>query len=131
MVALRFDGIPLSLYEGARSPARQAELYDVGRDPAKAHYGRTVTRAKPYGSAHQYGLAVDLVFWVNGAWTWQEPRRGQWDRMQTLAHREGLVTLSFERPHLQLPAWNTGDLEPGPMDTEAWLAWLRARLGPR
>lgn len=129
MIGIRTDDIPLNVYEGARSPGRQQELYDVGRDPKLAHYGRTVTRAKPYQSAHQYGLAADLVFYVGGHWTWEEPRRGQWDRMQMLAHKAGLVTLSFERPHVQLPGFHREMMEPGPEKDDEWLAWLRRRLG--
>lgn len=129
MIGLRADGIQLEVYESARSPGRQAELFAVGRDPELAHYGRTVTNAMPYHSAHQYGLGVDLVFRIAGRWTWNEPVRGQWDRMQLLAHHAGLVTLSFERPHVQLPGFHPDMMEPGPNQDDQWLAWLRKRLG--
>lgn len=129
MIGLRTENLSLEIFETARSPGRQAELYAVGRDPDAPHFGRTVTRAMPYQSAHQYGLGVDLVFKVGGVWTWEEPRRGEWERMERLARHAGLVTLSFERPHVQLPGFHPGMMEPGPNGDDEWLAWLRRRLG--
>jgi hypothetical protein len=129
MIGLRDEGIPLEVFETARSPERQAHLYAIGRDPQTPGYGRTVTRAMPYQSAHQYGQAVDLAFRVSGRWTWEEPVRGQWDRMGARAKQAGLVTLSFEKPHVQLAGLRPERLAPGPSDTAGWLAWLRQRVG--
>lgn len=135
MIGLRTDGLLLEVYETARSPNRQAELYAIGRDPELAHYGRTVTGSLPYHSAHQYGLGVDLVFRVNGAWTWEEPAKGQWDRMHVLARHCGLTGLYnkrgelIEMPHLQLPGFHPDKVAPGPNQDDQWLAWLRRRLG--
>jgi peptidoglycan LD-endopeptidase CwlK len=130
LVALRAEGVPLEVFETARSPERQAELYARGRDPDAVDYGRTVTRAMPWQSAHQFGLAADLVFKVAGRWTWSEPGPHMWSRLPDLAHKAGLVTLSFEMPHVQ-GIYEAGlrQLERGPNDTEAWLAWLRGRVG--
>ena len=46
-------GYEMVLLEGYRSPARQAQL---------AGLGGQVTRARPYESYHQYGLAADSAF---------------------------------------------------------------------
>ena len=46
-------------FETYRHPARQAEAVKI----------RT-SRAGPYESAHQFGLAVDFVAWSNGRWSW-------------------------------------------------------------
>lgn len=135
MIGTRADGIPLEVYETGRSPSRQEELYAVGRDPNLAHFGRTVTGARAYHSAHQYGLGVDLVFRVRGRWTWEEPVRGQWQRLHALARKAGLVPLVNKRgeviewPHLQLPGFHADLMPRGPQDDEGWLAWLRQRLG--
>jgi peptidoglycan L-alanyl-D-glutamate endopeptidase CwlK len=129
MIGLRTEGIPLEVFETARSPARQADLYQIGRDPDVPGYGRTVTRAMPYQSAHQYGLGVDLVFRVAGRWTWEEPQRGMWDRFHTHARQAGLTPLSFEAPHVQLPGFDPAALPKGPGDTAGWLRWLRERVG--
>lgn len=55
-------------YEAYRSPQRQHEL--TLKRPV-------VTKAKPWRSLHQYGLAADFVPWVrhengNGTWSWDE-----------------------------------------------------------
>ncbi len=128
MQAVQADGLPMMVYETIRSPGRQAQLYTIGRTPGAAHFGRTVTRAQPWQSPHQYGLAADVVFQVAGRPTWDEPRKGQWDHFTILAHKAGLVTLSFEKPHVQLPGFHPDLLPKGPQRTEEWLEWLRERL---
>lgn len=50
-------GYEMVLLEGYRSPERQAEL---------AGMGPTVTRAAPGESYHQYGLAADSAFMIDG-----------------------------------------------------------------
>jgi len=131
LVALRAEGVPLEVFETARPPARQAYLYQIGRDPDSPTFGRTVTHAMPWQSAHQWGFAADLVFKVAGRWTWKEPEHGMWDRLTDLAKKADLRTLSFERPHVELPTFSPSSKgpPPGPSDTEAWLAWLRGRTG--
>jgi peptidoglycan L-alanyl-D-glutamate endopeptidase CwlK len=127
-VALRAEGIPLALYEGARSPFRQAELYARGRGVGET--GKTVTRAKAWQSFHQFGIAADMVFQVNGAWTWEEPKPGMWKRYTELARAAGLRTLDFERPHVELPValqpLQVGHYPPG--GAEAWQAWLEDQI---
>lgn len=48
--------------EVLRSPERQTELYAQGRTKP----GKIVTNAKAWGSAHQYGLAVDMCLIIDG-----------------------------------------------------------------
>ena len=43
-------------FEGYRSPERQLKLFQTSRKD-----GKRVTNARPFQSAHQYGLAVDFV----------------------------------------------------------------------
>lgn len=117
--------IPLAVFESIRSPGRQDQLYLRGRDPAAQDYGRTVTRAQAYQSAHQFGLGADLVFRRDtGVWTWDEPERGMWDLYARLAKSCGLETLSFERPHIQIAGFDWRKLPTGPRDDAGWLAWL-------
>jgi peptidoglycan L-alanyl-D-glutamate endopeptidase CwlK len=94
-------GLPLALYEGARSPFRQAELYARGRSAGER--GKTVTRARAWESFHQYGFAADYVFRDGERWSWEEPKRGAWEMFARLAAACGLRSLSFERPHVELP----------------------------
>lgn len=95
-------GIPLRLYEGARSPFRQAELFAIGRAAGCGEYGKTKTRSLAWESYHQFAVAADFVFLVNGKWTWEEPRKGMWAEFQARATKVGLRFLSFEKPHVEL-----------------------------
>lgn len=120
------DLLLLDVFESIRAPSRQRALYERGRDPLAADFGRTVTRAQAYQSAHQYGLAVDLVFHLGSGWSWEEPSPGAWERLHDIARAEGLEPLSFEKPHLQLEDFDWRVLPPGPEDDEGWMAWLVA-----
>lgn len=121
-------GIPLQLYEGARSPFRQAELYAKGRGNGTP--GKTVTRARAWESAHQHGCAVDYVFKVSGVWTWAEPERGQWQKFQAIAEELGLRPLSFEKPHLEV-ATSIRSMQSGmwpPGGDGPWRDWLEGMI---
>lgn len=122
--------LPMGLYEGARSPVRQVELYARGRVAGAPDFGKTVTRAKAWSSFHQFGLAADVVFHVNGRWTWDEPKIGAWDLFTRIAADCGLRTLSFERPHVEMPvmisALQTGHFPAGGGD--AWMEWLETEI---
>ena len=60
--------IPLQLFETIRTRERQSILYAQGRTAP----GRIITRARAGRSYHQYGLAADLVMWIDGKWSWAE-----------------------------------------------------------
>jgi peptidoglycan L-alanyl-D-glutamate endopeptidase CwlK len=126
--ALMAKGVPLTLYEGARSPFRQAELYAQGRGAGTP--GHTFTKAKAWTSYHQFGCAVDYVFRINGAWTWSEPSHGMWADYTKLADAVGLRSLSFERPHVELPLAITslqrGVYPPGGDST--WHDWIEVQI---
>ncbi len=127
MTLLGAENILLAPFETIRAPSRQDELYARGRDPALSDYGRTVTRARRYQSAHQFGVACDLVFFVGAHWTWEEPEPGQWSRLRHLAGECGLESLSFEQPHVQIENFSWKNLTPGPADDSLWLEWLRGK----
>lgn len=121
-------GIPLALYEGARSPFRQVELFAKGRGVGEP--GKTVTRARAWGSFHQFGMAVDYVFRDKNGWTWSEPKSGMWNEYTRIAHGIGLRTLSFEKPHAELPI-NLSDLQAGRFPVggdESWERWLEQEI---
>lgn len=121
------ESIPLYLFEGPRTPFRQAELYALGRTTPNT---KTVTKAPAWRSYHQFGLAADYVFKVNGQWTWDEPKHGMWLRYQQIAHEFGLDVLSFEKPHIQYP-WPLNDLTRGiyPLNGDAgWTNWLGGQI---
>ena len=127
------EGTPagiLRIYESSRAPSRQAALYARGRDPSAPDYGRTVTRAQPWQSAHQWGLAVDLVPLLDGVWSWDSRYEQAWTTMAATAPQLGLECLSFERPHVQLAGFDWRKLAPGPDSDDAWETWLRTQTVP-
>ena len=113
-------GLSFRIFEGFRSQARQAALYAQGRTTP----GNIVTYAPPRTSYHQYGLAVDIVGWFGGQWTWDRPQF-EWATLHAIARSYGLEPLSFETPHLQMAGQKIsalmGGYPPGGDDT-----WMNA-----
>lgn len=87
--------ISFRMFETYRSPERQAHL---------ARKRPKVTRAGPWQSMHQYGLAVDFVIDCKGVnpWCTKGEYREWWDRLHEVGRHFGLEPLSFEKPHMQL-----------------------------
>lgn len=96
--------------EGYRSEERQAWLYASGRD----REGPVLTYAKPGQSYHNIEVggrplsgAADVAVWDEDTpWSKTLEWKGteeEWRIIQDCAHRAGLKTLDFEKPHLQLP----------------------------
>lgn len=78
-------------FEGYRSPERQQLLFDQKK-----------SKARPYQSAHQYGLAVDFVAWEKGAWSWH--LNHDWDFLRSCASARGLINnIAWDRPHVEAP----------------------------
>lgn len=87
------------------------------RHPLRQNYLRTVTKttkAGPWQSAHQYGLAVDFAgrlveddtgLLVN-SWTW-ELRDEAWSDLKRYARSEGLdVPIAWDRGHVVHPLFD-------------------------
>lgn len=104
------------VFETVRTPQRQTELK-----------GQRVSRANAYQSAHQFGLAADIVPCDAGNWHWPAVDDPRWEPMIRLAPQFGLECLSWERPHVQAQGFDWRQLAAGPMDTPGWLAWLNER----
>lgn len=86
------------LFEGYRSPERQDELFRSGNG---------VTRARAWQSAHQYGLAVDFVWWTGERWSWDQSH--PWEEMRSIAFMrvDGLIApLKWDLAHIEHMAWN-------------------------
>lgn len=82
-------------YEGFRSVERQLILYN--QRPR-------VTKAGPWQSAHNYGLAVDYVPRVEGKWVWDE--NADWATLKQIAIECGLsAPIAWDRPHIEHPIW--------------------------
>jgi peptidoglycan L-alanyl-D-glutamate endopeptidase CwlK len=102
---------PFRLFEGYRTPQRQAYLYSQGRTLP----GKKVTQAQPWNSYHQYGMAADIVLFLDGKWTWDQTGSlgDMWAQFHQLAHNAGLELLDFEQPHVQLAGYELSKLHAG------------------
>lgn len=101
--------------EGHRSYARSDELYAQGRSKA----GPIVTNARGGESAHNFGIAGDLVLdgYMDRAGLQPDYRPASYDLLGELCPKHGLVwggSWQFkDRPHVQMPDFVTGiALEP-------------------
>ena len=119
--ALHAEGHPFEIFEAFRTPQRQADLYAQGRTAP----GRIVTKAPPWSSYHQYGLACDFVLFDDGQWSWDDKgaNAAAWKRLDVVGRQNGLEPLSFERPHLQLAGLDIDDLRAGRYPPGGDLAW--------
>jgi len=100
----------VTLVSAYRSPAQQRALYRAYRA------GRGGRAAPPGQSAHQRGLAIDVLLEApRGAepWAWALTWRGRraYRRLHELARRYGLEPIVDAAPddpyHLQVPGWRT------------------------
>jgi peptidoglycan LD-endopeptidase CwlK len=97
-------GIKVILTWGFRSLSAQNELYAKGRTAP----GSIVTQARGGYSWHNYGLAADYAFIINGKVTWNGP----WNTFGKIASQCGLEwggawTGFKDRPHVQMTGGKT------------------------
>ena len=123
------EGIPFRVFEAFRTPQRQQALWEQGRTRA----GAIVTKARPWTSYHQYGLAADFVLFQNNSWSWDDggAKRVWWNRLQQVGAAHGLEALRFERPHLQMAGLDVGALQAGrnpPGGDASWAENLEAAI---
>jgi peptidoglycan L-alanyl-D-glutamate endopeptidase CwlK len=91
-----------------RTTEEQAALYAQGRTTP----GKIVTDAPPGKSAHQYGLAIDIVPMVNGKPDW-EGSHPVWQTVGEIGERCGLQWAGApgfpykEDPHFQHQNWRS------------------------
>ncbi len=84
------------IFETYRNPARQLELFRKG-----------TSKALPFQSAHQFGLAVDYVPLTDRKWTWEPPDPAHvWGTLRKEAEALGLWNgLDWDRAHVEHPLW--------------------------
>lgn len=104
---------------GYRSPDQQTSEYLKGREipgpnatPTKP-LGDTVTRARAYGSFHQYGIAIDSTRDGNAARAGLQPswKAEDYAVLARVAGKHGLRSLGpsiGDWPHVELPIENHG-----------------------
>ena len=95
------------LFEGHRTMERQNDLYAKGRTKP----GSVVTYVKGGGSWHNYGLAVDIVFWnrSHSGPSWDAPSK-QWQAVGREGKAAGFTRWmgdgGWDFPHLEYhPKW--------------------------
>lgn len=82
-----------ALFEGYRHPARQLHVLNSG-----------ASKAPPWDSAHQYGLAADIVPCTTGPGKWNWTDGPHWDYLAQAAARHGLtVPIAWDKAHVQHP----------------------------
>lgn len=113
------QGLNVDVFSGYRSFKEQNALYAKGRTKP----GNKVTNAKGGQSWHNYGLAVDVVFYVNGKPSWEEYH--DWEKLGRIGKLVGFEWggdwKKRDRPHFQytmnmdtktaLKLYKTGGLE--------------------
>ena len=101
-------GIDLLVTCTLRTMDEQEALYAQGRTTA----GQIVTNAKPGQSAHNYGLALDVVPVVNGKPDWSGVGP-VWEEIASIGQARGLEWLGApgspfkEQAHFQVPNWRS------------------------
>lgn len=84
------------LFEGWRSPQRQAEVVRTGN-----------SQAQPWESPHQYGLALDLVPKDASGWTWNVTASDK-KAFRRAAEAEGLSAhIKWDPLHVEARHWPT------------------------
>ncbi len=85
----------VAIFEGWRSPERQAQCYAQGRTTP----GKIITNARPFTSLHQYGIAADIAFYKDGAWSWDGP----YESITPIFLKHGFdPPPDFEKAHFQI-----------------------------
>ena len=109
---LNDEGIPLRVYEAFRTPELQREY--TKRTPP-------ITWVGPWGSIHQFGMAVDFVAFENGNWSWDtsKGREKWWLRMHELAAEKNMRPIRDkngnlkELAHVQLKGVSAKEMRKG------------------
>lgn len=89
-------GIPAHITEAYRTYDRQAYLYAQGR----TRPGAIVTKAPPGASAHNYGLAVDIM--ADRGYGTEDQKL-----VQAVGRWVGFTTYSWDLPHWEYPSWKS------------------------
>jgi len=104
---LRDTGFEWLAVEGRRTIAKQDSYFAQGRTTP----GKVITKAKGGQSAHNFGLAADLVPVRNNDLWWDAPK-DLWKEAADIAKDIGLVPgfyfrSIFDAPHFEDPNWKT------------------------
>lgn len=106
IVVARQDNLPVDIFCGFRPPEEQHEYFLKGRDEKGniIDKRKIITYADAWESWHNYGLAADIVFYINGEWNWDLDL--YWNKLGQIGKEAGLTwggdfTKFKDRPHFQ------------------------------
>lgn len=85
-------------FDGWRSPPLQLDMMK-----------RNVSKAAPWQSAHNYGMAVDFVGWNPAAqWNWKPADDPDWGLIGKIAVNAGMLRpIKWDKPHVEHPLWTS------------------------
>ncbi|TCQ02684.1 flagellum-specific peptidoglycan hydrolase FlgJ [Rhizobium sp. PP-F2F-G36] len=129
LTELDAENLPFRVFESYRTPERQRILFAQGRTAP----GDIVTKARPWSSYHQYGLAADFVLFIDDAWSWSTKgeHKRYWERLHEIGRAHGLEPLSWELPHLQYANTTIEKLRSGiypPFGDDDWADNLQSAI---
>jgi hypothetical protein len=128
MNALQDRGLVSWIVSGLRTPEEQARIYAVGRGepgkpfsisgltvtaPLKSEHPEwsIITKAPPFMSAHQWGLAVDFGWIINGKKVFDTPDQNVWKTLYAIAQTQNSEDIAksvpFDKAHIQSKAWHS------------------------
>jgi hypothetical protein len=87
--------------------------FETYRDPSAQAAAKAAgtSKASPFESAHQFGLAADFVPCTSGTtgrWEWPPANSPEWDELRRAAKIFGLENaIEWDRPHVQHPVWRS------------------------
>lgn len=83
--------------------------FETYRSPEDQEYylAKGTSKSPPWRSAHQYGMAVDFVPFIDGRWTWDVPQ-DVWLKLSLAAATCGLIRpIKWDLCHVEHPLWGT------------------------
>lgn len=85
-------------FQGYRDPLEQINLLKS-----------KTSKAGPWQSAHNYGMAVDIVGWnLRDGWNWQPADSQDWKEVGVIAVNAGLFRpIAWDKPHVEHPLWSS------------------------
>lgn len=85
-------------FDGYRAPQLQLDMVK-----------RNVSKALPWQSAHNYGMAVDFVGWNPAEqWNWQPADSPDWGMIGRIAVNAGMLRpIAWDKPHVEHPLWTS------------------------
>lgn len=87
-------------------------IFESYRDPDKqaAAYSRGTSKAKPWQSPHQFGLACDFVPFdpQENRWYWPEADNPVWNQLDEAVKLWPCLVrpIAWDRPHVQYKNWD-------------------------